>query len=160
MAYLLDSDVFIQAKNLHYRFKVCPGFWEWLDDANSKNIIMSIKEVRKELLEYKDLLSLWVKARKKMFVETEDDKTFDSCKSLAAWVNENYNQAAQAKFLADADFVLVAYAHAYNHTVVTHEIPGYGFDVKIPNACKWMEVPVISPFQMLTDQKVKLVLSK
>jgi hypothetical protein len=27
MAYLLDSDVFIQAKNLHYGFDFCPGFW-------------------------------------------------------------------------------------------------------------------------------------
>jgi uncharacterized protein DUF4411 len=33
MAYLLDTDVFIQAKNLHYAFDVCPGFWSWLDRA-------------------------------------------------------------------------------------------------------------------------------
>ncbi|MGH3228502.1 MAG: DUF4411 family protein [Streptosporangiaceae bacterium] len=25
MPYLLDSDVFIQAKNLHYSFDFCPG---------------------------------------------------------------------------------------------------------------------------------------
>lgn len=160
MAYVLDADVFIQAKNGPYSFKVCPGFWEWLDDANSKDLIISIKEVRKELMEYKDLLSLWAKARKKMFVETQDGSTIESCKDLATWVYENYEQAAAAKFLADADFVLVAFAQAHNHTVVTHEVPGYGFDVKIPNACKWMEVPVVSPFQMLAEQKVKLVLSK
>ena len=160
MAYLLDADVFIQAKNLHYRMNVVEGFWEWLDKANSQGLVMSIKEVRKELLEYKDKLSLWAKARKKFFVDTSDDKTFDSCKDLAAWVAENYEQAAQAKFLGDADFVLVAYAHAHTHTVVTHENPAYGFDVKIPNACKWMEVPVISPFQMLTNEKVRLILSK
>ena len=29
MSYLLDSDVFIQAKNLHYGFDVCPAFWDW-----------------------------------------------------------------------------------------------------------------------------------
>ncbi|MGI6459578.1 MAG: DUF4411 family protein [Candidatus Hydrogenedentales bacterium] len=28
--YLLDSDVFIQAKNEHYAFSICPGFWECL----------------------------------------------------------------------------------------------------------------------------------
>ena len=27
MAYLLDSDVFIRAKNDHYGFDFCPGFW-------------------------------------------------------------------------------------------------------------------------------------
>jgi hypothetical protein len=87
-------------------------------------------------------------------------RAIESCKDLATWVYENYEQAAATKFLADADFVLVAYAQAHNHTVVTHETPGYGFDVKIPNACKWMEVPVVSPFQMLANEKVKLILSK
>ena len=27
MAYLLDSDVFIRAKNDHYGFDFCPAFW-------------------------------------------------------------------------------------------------------------------------------------
>jgi Domain of unknown function (DUF4411) len=27
MAYLIDSDVFIQAKNMHYGFDFCPAFW-------------------------------------------------------------------------------------------------------------------------------------
>ena len=26
MAYLLDTDVFVQAKNLHYGFDFCPAF--------------------------------------------------------------------------------------------------------------------------------------
>ncbi len=28
--YLLDTNIFIQAKNLHYGFDFCPAFWEWL----------------------------------------------------------------------------------------------------------------------------------
>lgn len=31
MAYLLDANVFIQAKNLQYGFDFCPAFWDWLD---------------------------------------------------------------------------------------------------------------------------------
>jgi hypothetical protein len=31
MPYLLDSDVFIQAKNLHYSFDFCPAFWDWIE---------------------------------------------------------------------------------------------------------------------------------
>ncbi len=34
MAYLLDADVFIRAKNLHYGFDFCPAFWEWLIAQN------------------------------------------------------------------------------------------------------------------------------
>jgi hypothetical protein len=33
--YLLDANVFIQAKNLHYGFDFCPGFWDWLVASNS-----------------------------------------------------------------------------------------------------------------------------
>ena len=29
MAYLLDADVFIRAKNLHYGLDFCPAFWDW-----------------------------------------------------------------------------------------------------------------------------------
>lgn len=31
MAYLLDANVFIQARNLQYGFDFCPAFWDWLD---------------------------------------------------------------------------------------------------------------------------------
>ena len=31
MAYLLDANVFIQAKNLQYGFDFCPAFWDWLE---------------------------------------------------------------------------------------------------------------------------------
>ena len=34
MAYLLDADVFIRAKNLHYGLDFCPAFWDWLDRRN------------------------------------------------------------------------------------------------------------------------------
>ena len=37
MAYLLDANVFIQAKNLHYGMDFCPAFWDWLIQQNSAN---------------------------------------------------------------------------------------------------------------------------
>lgn len=37
MAYLLDSDVFIQARNLHYGFDFCPAFWDWLEWAHRRD---------------------------------------------------------------------------------------------------------------------------
>lgn len=160
MAYLLDADVFIQAKNHHYKFDVVPAFWEWLDVARSQGLVMSVDEVLKELLERKDKLSLWCKARKKMFVDTKDGKAYGSFELLATWVAENYEKAAQAKFFADADFTLVGYAHACNLTVVTHEVAAEGFEVKIPNACKALDVPVVSPFEMLANEKVKFILAK
>ncbi len=36
MPYLLDTNVFIQAKNLHYGFDFCPAFWDWLKLDNNR----------------------------------------------------------------------------------------------------------------------------
>ena len=38
MSYLLDSDVFIQAKNLHYGLDFCPAFWDWLIESNASGL--------------------------------------------------------------------------------------------------------------------------
>jgi len=50
MAYLLDANVFIQAKNLHYGFDFCPAFWDWIDDQTSAGSVHSIERIADELL--------------------------------------------------------------------------------------------------------------
>lgn len=47
--YLLDSNVFIQAKNLHYGFDFCPAFWDWLVEQNRADKVTSIEKVADEL---------------------------------------------------------------------------------------------------------------
>jgi hypothetical protein len=54
MAYLLDADVFIRAKNLHYGLDFCPAFWEWLIAQNKAGRVFSIEGLRG---------SEWVKTR-------------------------------------------------------------------------------------------------
>ena len=47
--YLLDTNVFIQAKNLHYGFDFCPAFWDWLVVQNEAGKVASIEKVGDEL---------------------------------------------------------------------------------------------------------------
>jgi len=49
MAYLLDANVFMQAKNLHYGFDFCPAFWDWLIRQNAMGIVFSIEKVGDEI---------------------------------------------------------------------------------------------------------------
>ena len=49
MAWLLDTDVFIQAKNLHYGFDFCPGFWDALEHLNLGGRLFSVAKVQEEL---------------------------------------------------------------------------------------------------------------
>lgn len=41
--YLIDANVLIQAKNLHYGFDFCPAFWDWLVEQNRTGRIASIR---------------------------------------------------------------------------------------------------------------------
>jgi hypothetical protein len=50
MAYLLDANVFIQAKNLHYGLDFCPAFWDWLIQNNTAKKVFGIEKVEDELL--------------------------------------------------------------------------------------------------------------
>lgn len=43
--YLIDADVFIQAKNLHYRFEFCQAFWDWISAAHKAGLVYSIEKV-------------------------------------------------------------------------------------------------------------------
>lgn len=65
--YLLDSNVFIQAKNLHYGLDFCPAFWHWLDETHAVGTVCSIDSVRTELIAGNDDLSAWVQQRPSSF---------------------------------------------------------------------------------------------
>lgn len=61
MIYLLDANVFIEAKNRYYRFGFCPAFWEWIERAHDRGTVYSVRKVRDQLLERRDELFSWVK---------------------------------------------------------------------------------------------------
>jgi hypothetical protein len=61
--YLLDANVFIQAKNLHYGFDFCPAFWDWLVVRNEDGSVASIEKVGDELQAGGDDLSAWADQR-------------------------------------------------------------------------------------------------
>ena len=47
---LVDSDVFITAKNLYYAFDICPGFWKSVVHHHRAGRVFSTDRVRGELL--------------------------------------------------------------------------------------------------------------
>ncbi|MYD91595.1 MAG: DUF4411 family protein [Caldilineaceae bacterium SB0662_bin_9] len=48
--YLVDSDVFITAKNLYYAFDICPGFWKSVVHHHRASRVFSIDRVHSDLL--------------------------------------------------------------------------------------------------------------
>ena len=160
MAYLLDSNVFIQAKNLHYGFDFCPAFWDWIDQAQDALTVLSIDKVADELVGGNDELSTWAHARVGTLFVGPDAAIVASLQATSAWANAGgYEPAAVATFLQGADYYLVAHAHAYGHVVVTHEVVAHSTKrIKIPNACIGMGVRCVSPFEMLRLERARFVL--
>lgn len=161
MAYLLDANVFIAAKNLHYGFDFCPAFWDWLVLAHNARKVFSIEKVRDELRAGDDELAKWAEGLPDGFFQKPDAATVPALGTIANWVNDqsNYSAAAKSTFLQIADYYLVAQALAGGHVVVTHERPNNSVNVvKIPNVCLGVGVQYMTPFEMLRRERARFVL--
>lgn len=160
MAYLLDSDIFIQAKNRHYGFDFCPAFWDWLIEKNALGLVLSIEKVEDELRAGHDELSNWAIQRGPGFFLRPDSAILPCFSQVSAWVSsQGFEPAAVSTFLNAADFFLIAHALCHGDTVVTHEIPSNGRKrIKIPTACIGLNVRFLNPFQMLRIENARFVL--
>lgn len=161
MAYLLDTNVFIQAKNTHYGFDFCPAFWDWLDLKAGVGEVLSVNEVRDELVGGDDELAEWARAKGSDFFQKQDSSVAPSLALIARWIHdhEEYLPTAKFTFLEVADYPLIAYAHAHKHVVVTHERPESSKKkVKIPSVCLATGVEYTSVYSMLRRERARFVL--
>lgn len=158
--YLLDSNVFIQAKNLHYGFDFCPGFWDWLIEGNRDGTVASVERVGDELRAGDDDLKVWVEARGDGFFLRPDDAVVPALATVSDWAGSaGYQPAAAATFLQIADYWLVAHALAHGYVVVTHEVPADTTrKIKIPNACISLDLRCVNPYEMLRRERARFVL--
>ena len=156
MAYLLDSNVFIQGKNDYYRFTVCPGFWDWIAAEHVVGKLLSIQAVKGELIRLGDGLSTWALAQPPSFFAPQDAATADANVTVSAWAarTTQYFPSALAAFYASPDFLLIGHALAYGHTLVTLEktAPDSRATIKIPDVCKSLGVPFCDSFEMLEGE--------
>ncbi len=161
-AYLLDSNIFIQAKNLHYGFDFCPAFWDWLDQNNASASVYSIEKVRDELIGGGDELADWAKVRDAGFFLPPNNDTVRSLAQVSSWASGGgYEPGAVSQFLQVADYYLVAQAHALGYVVVTHEVAANSVKkIKIPNACIALGVKSMSPYEMLRTERARFVIGR
>jgi len=160
MPYLLDANVFIQAKNLHYGLDFCPAFWDWLIANNATGRVFSIEMVADEIAAGGDELSTWAARRGSDFFLTPDAAILSALGTVSNWATgHGYEAAAVNTFLQVADYYLVGHALAHGHTVVTHEVASSSTKrIKIPNACIGLGVKFMTPYQMLRRERARFVL--
>jgi hypothetical protein len=150
--YLVDSNVLIDAKNRYYAFDIAPGFWNWLEGAHAAGEVCSIEAVQKELVAGNDELADWAKTNSSFF-RAIDQATTAHFPALTSWAaSRPFTSAALATFAGNqADYQLVAYARAHDHTLVTHERsdPNSRKRVMIPDACTAVGATCLGPFEMM-----------
>lgn len=159
MPYLLDANVFIQAKNLHYGMDFCPAFWDWLVQSNSAGDVFSIEKGGDELAAGADELSAWGSQRGERFFLRADSTILPSFGTVSNRVTaQGYEPAAVNGFLQVADYYLVAHALAHRLIVVPDEIPSPSLRrIKIPNACIGVGVSCITPYEMLRRSRARML---
>ena len=160
MAYMLDADVFISAKNFHYGFDFCPAFWDWLVRANELERVFSIERVGGELKAGDDRLSEWAAQRGDGFFLKPTPEMLPALAAVSNWVvTHGYEPAAVDAFLQVADYYLVAHALAHGHSVVSHQIRSTSKRrVKLPDVCKGLDVECRTPFELLNKKRALFIL--
>jgi hypothetical protein len=155
--YVLDANVFIEAKRRYYAFDLCPGFWESLIWHHGRSRVYSIDRVKAELMLGGDDLTEWVKKAisRDCFLPTDDQIVQRWFAQMVEWVQAEQQYLLQAKtdFAMKADGWLIALAKAKGSVLVTHEdlAPEAKRKVPIPNVCEKFNVPYVDTFQMLRE---------
>lgn len=153
--YLLDSNIFIQSKNLHYRFSFCGNFWILLQDMHATGMVFTVKVVKQELLKTKDELSDWIRSLpKEMFLDHWN--AFDEWITVTEYpriCGHPYFDYALEEFANEyeADAWLIAYAKKYGYTIVTNEVRNPDMKRKVPlyDIAEAFSVPCITLFDFL-----------
>lgn len=160
MTYLLDANVFIQAKNLHYGLDFCPAFWQWLLDNHAAGRVFSIDKVADEIAAGGDELTDWVRTHGNDLFLTTGAAAAAQFGAVSTWATQqHYEPAAINTFLQVADYYLIAHALAGGHVVVTHEVPANSARrIKIPNACTGLNLRFMTPYEMLRRERAQFVL--
>ena len=162
-SYLLDSDVFITAKNLYYAFDICPGFWKSLLHQHREGRLFSIDRVRGELLtgrKTEDLVQ-WISKEvpNSLFLGVDEDEVTAAYTEIMLWAQRHtrYFDRAKAKFATGADGWLVAYAKVYGTVVVTNEqsAPESRSEIKLPDVCAQFKVQNKDTFVMLRELAIR-----
>lgn len=160
MTYLLDANVFIQAKNLHYGLDFCPAFWEWLEVNGAAGRVLTIDKVANEIAAGDDELTEWMQRAGARLVRGTDARIASHFGKVSEWaMSQQYEPAAVNTFLQVADFYLIAHALADGYVVVTHEVPADSRKrIKIPNACVGLGLRFMTPYEMLRNERARFVL--
>jgi hypothetical protein len=149
--------VLIQAWQKYYSPKICPSYWDLLNDLGTWNLIFMPEMVYEEIVRTDDDLSKWLKSSK-IPIKKIDEQVTKCLKDI-------YSADPNHKYLVDntkarslADPWVIAHALREKAVVVTKEEKVTALNsmkIKIPNVCEKMNVSWINDFQLIEELEIK-----
>lgn len=154
MRYLIDSNIFITAKNAFYQFGFARCFWDLLIELHNRGIVFSINAVKDELLKGNDELKDWINN------ELPDSFFQDHFLSMNSYAKlMQYSQTLPVKDTAKQEFArmdnadswLIAHAMQHNFAIITQEKRDINNKkrIMIPNVAYDHNIETITLFEFM-----------
>jgi rRNA-processing protein FCF1 len=141
MKYVFDNNT-LTAIFRHYFFERFPTFWDKFNKLVEEKVIISVREVRREIesLNRADRLEAWVNKNRDFFEDpTVEELEFITSIYSVKHFQQNLEQRKLLHGGAFADPFIIAKAKINNCTVVTQEQYKEN-GTKIPNICKHFDI--------------------
>ncbi len=143
MIYVFDSNTLINIFN-HYYPERFPSFWDNFNGFISKQTIISVQEVRRELEKKGDKLSDWTKSHNELFLPPNAEESNFITEIFKVKYFRILIQKKQQYIEGPvADPFVIAKAKIVNGCVVTQEKITENA-AKIPNVCEHFGIPCIN----------------
>ena len=150
MKYCVDANFFISLWRRYFSVDIVPSFWTWLEKRAREGILLVPEEVFEEIIVNKDGLSLWLTSVKKYVLYSLNNTVQDALLEIISLPGAILLVDSNKK-KHGADIFLIAYAKAYNATVVSD-------DTGVEKLCKDCGVRSIKYHDFLKEQRLKMTI--
>ncbi len=151
MTYVFDSNTLIKIFNHYYRNQF-PSFWEKFDKYVANGKIISVRTVKTELQDGRDMLADFVKSNGIFDMPTDDETDFITEIFKVEHFQDLISKKARLQGKEVADPYLIAKAKVLNICAVTEEKPKNNA-AKIPNVCQNFDVCCMNLEQFMQKER-------
>ena len=150
MTYCIDTSSLIAAWQERYPIGNFPSFWAKVDELIAEGRLLAPVEVFREVEKRSDELHTWLKERKFMFRELNDEIQIEVSQVLARFPR----LVGEKKLRTSADPFVIAMARVEGLQLVTEEKPkGTLVRPNIPDVCAEMNMSSIGLLQLIQTEK-------
>ena len=155
--YCLDANVLIQAWQKYWSPKLCPTFWDLLNQLGQESRVFLPEAIYDEIVNTDDELSKWLQ-KSKIPVKPIDGKVGECLKKIYSANPEHQYIVSSNGIHSAGDPWVIAHAMNEDATVVTKEIKDVytkPTKIKIPHVCDNMGIRWINDFEFAEELQIE-----